>query len=387
MSTKRKNSNSKINTNKGMPKHSNYSINEQADEAVAPKRKHKKRHKGNRKKKLTPGQIVSRILMVIGVTILSILIFVLGALFILLKGPSTEATKIFTLSCHETSAIKWLPKIFLSDEEYDAILNPVIERDDFVPLPKGGYIQSPNQLSENDTDTNAEITVTKPIEIIDLKGATYKGKLMIVHDPSKVIFGSIDSFGGAGLTLSAFLNKYDAIGCTNAGGFEDEGGTGKGGIPDGIVIRDGQIVYGSAGGSYSGFAGFDAENKLHVGSVTGQQALNMGIVSGTNFKGGPVLIQDGVRQTGFVSGINPRTAIGQTADGTVLLIAVEGRLADSLGATFDDLADVMLSYGAINAVNMDGGSSSGMYYEGERLTRSSSVVGDRPLPTAIMVLK
>lgn len=338
--------------------------------------------------------IISRVFLFIGITLLIIIIFLIGLVFILLKGPSKDASKIFALSCHETSALKWLPSLFLSKEEYDAILSPKTEEaimiadesknEEFKELPMAKKINTDG----NDDDSPAATSeYTEAIEIIDIKGPTYKGKLMLVHDPSKVIIASIDSFGGTGLTLSAFLNKYDAIGCTNAGGFVDEGGTGKGGIPDGIVIKDGTIVYGSAGGSYSGFAGFDAEHKLHVGNYTGQQALNMGIVTGTNFKGGPVLILDGVRQSNFVSGINPRTAVGQTEDGTVILLAIEGRLADSLGATFDDLADIMEEYGAINAVNMDGGSSSGIYYEGERLTRSSSVIGDRPLPTAILVLR
>lgn len=352
-----------------------------------PRKSHTTKSKKKRGKKLTAGKIAMRILLVFISTLIMILLFAFGAVFILLKGPSDNASKIFALSCHETSAMKWLPSLFLSKEEYDLILNPVVIVDDFAELPKA----TANALDNNSNDvSNNDLLITtavETIEIIDIKGATFKGKLMLVHDPSKVQFASIDSFGGAGLTLSAFLTKYDAIGCTNAGGFEDEGGKGKGGIPDGIVIRDGQIAYGSAGGSYSGFAGFDSNNTLHVGTLTGSQALNLGIVNGTNFKGGPVLIQDGVRQSNFVSGINPRTAVGQASDGTVILLAVEGRLADSLGATFDDLADIMEEYGAINAVNMDGGSSSGMYYEGERLTRSSSVVGDRPLPTAIIVLR
>lgn len=349
---------------------------------IQKKAKPSQKSKKKKRKKLTWGVVIKRIFIFIGITVAILIVFLLSLVFVLLKGPSEQATKLFALSAHETSAMKWLPALFLSEAEYDAILNPVIQTDDFKALPMESVT---NNQSLNASDV--EIQEKQAMEIIDIKGGTYQGKLLIVHDSSKVTFASIDSFGGAGLTLSAFLNKYDAVACTNAGGFADEGGRGTGGIPDGVVIRDGKIVYGSAGGSYSGFAGFDSEHILHVGNLTGQQAIDMGIVSGTNFTGGPVLIKDGVRQTGFVSGINPRTAIGQTADGTVLMLCIEGRMADSLGATFDDLADIMEEYGAVNAVNMDGGSSSGLYYEGERLTRSSSVVGDRPLPTAIIVLR
>ena len=57
-----------------------------------------------------------------------------------------------------------------------------------------------------------------------------------------------------------------------------------------------------------------------------------------------------------------------------------------MGATYEDVADVMLSYGAVNALNLDGGSSSTMLYHGEYLNISSSLVGERPLPTGIIVL-
>lgn len=341
-----------------------------------PKRKTKKK----KKKKLTPLDIIARIGIVFGTTLVMILIFILAVCFVLIKGPSTSARNLFTLSANETSAMKWLPKLYMSDKEFDEILNPVKEDDVYTELPMAQITLS--------SDTNESIVVDESlpdIEIIDLKASTYQGKLMIVRDPSRVFFGSIDKFGNVGITLSDFLKKYDAIACTNAGGFADEGGKGKGGIPDGIVIRDGKIVYGSEDGTYGGLVGFDANHILHVGRMTGRQALNEGIMNGTSFSNGPVLIKDGVRQSNFVSGINPRTCIGQTAEGAVLLCVVEGRMADSLGATYENLADIMEQYGAINAINMDGGSSSGLYYEGERLTRSSSVIGDRPLPTAIIV--
>ena len=69
---------------------------------------------------------------------------------------------------------------------------------------------------------------------------------------------------------------------------------------------------------------------------------------------------------GTGSGANPRTAIGQRADGTVLLLVTDGRGANGhLGATAADLIDIMEEYGAVNAANIDGGSSSSMYYDGK----------------------
>ena len=65
------------------------------------------------------------------------------------------------------------------------------------------------------------------------------------------------------------------------------------------------------------------------------------------------------------SGYNPRTASGQRADGTVLLLCIDGRQAGSLGATYADIIDVMVEYGAVNACNLNGGSSTVMLLRDE----------------------
>ncbi|MGN0977978.1 MAG: phosphodiester glycosidase family protein, partial [Faecousia sp.] len=62
------------------------------------------------------------------------------------------------------------------------------------------------------------------------------------------------------------------------------------------------------------------------------------------------------------SGYNPRTAIGQREDGAVIFICIDGRQAGSLGGTYADIIDIMVEYKAVNACNMDGGSSSVMMY-------------------------
>ena len=88
---------------------------------------------------------------------------------------------------------------------------------------------------------------------------------------------------------------------------------------------------------------------------------------------------------GFFGGVNPRTAIGQRADGAVLMLVIDGRQVHSLGATYLDAAEVMLAHGAINACNLDGGSSSVMYYNGEYVNSPSSASGvSRYLPNAFL---
>ena len=188
----------------------------------------------------------------------------------------------------------------------------------------------------------------------------------------------------SGKTVEDMAKSYNAVLATNGGGFEDAGGMGNGGTPIGIVISEGKIVYGSASKTYE-LIGFDNDNKLVVGNMTGAEALNRGVRDALSF--GPILIVNGkaAKINGTGGGLNPRTAIGQREDGAVLLLVIDGRQANSLGASYEDVMNVLLEYGAINGANLDGGSSSLLYYEGKYINNSSSLVGAREMPTSIIV--
>ena len=106
---------------------------------------------------------------------------------------------------------------------------------------------------------------------------------------------------------------------------------------------------------------FTKEDKFVLGSMSKNEAINMGYRDAVEF--GPFLIVNGKRS--FVKGnggwgIAPRTAIGQRKDGIVLFLVINGRLASSIGADMVDLTDIMENYGAYNAANLDGGSSSAL---------------------------
>lgn len=93
--------------------------------------------------------------------------------------------------------------------------------------------------------------------------------------------------------------------------------------------------------------------------------------------GTPVLVREGKRWvaddgTGFVSGRHPRTVVGWTSEGEVLLVTVDGRQPGrSGGMTLVEAADLMLSLGAVEAINLDGGGSSTFVAAGEVLNRPS----------------
>jgi len=129
--------------------------------------------------------------------------------------------------------------------------------------------------------------------------------------------------------------------------------------------------------------GFNHDNILIVDEITGKSANEVkayveekGIRDAVSFQDEasdsnnhfvPLIINGEPRQLGGQgSGANPRTVIGQRKDGAVLLLVTDGRgTSGHLGATASDLINIMQDYGAVNAANLDGGSSTTMVYNGE----------------------
>lgn len=86
----------------------------------------------------------------------------------------------------------------------------------------------------------------------------------------------------------------------------------------------------------------------------------------------------------IAKGRAPRTAIGIREDGSWLLVVVDGRQANSLGMTLEELAELMVKYGAKSAVNLDGGGSSEMVVKGS-IVNSPSDGRERPVGSGIVV--
>ena len=120
--------------------------------------------------------------------------------------------------------------------------------------------------------------------------------------------------------------------------------------------------------------------------MTGKQAVDLGIRDAVSYS--PILIADGksvLNETESNDFRMPRTAIGQTADGTVLLLVIEGRQTDSLGATYQDIIDIMLENGAVTAASLTGGGCSHMICNNEMVTASPTMNGPRKLPDCWLV--
>ncbi|MFA6807507.1 MAG: phosphodiester glycosidase family protein [Eubacteriales bacterium] len=319
--------------------------------------------------------VCPKVLIILLVLLVSAIVLLFGATAIISYGPSQSMRNIYVSSTMESSAGKILAKIYFSNIQIKQIMD-------------SNRAQPVNTVTDS---TMVNVTQTlgaekNEIEVEDVKGSSFIGKMMIIHDPSRVYVATPPVFGNdeSGMKLEDMVRRDNAVAGINAGGFYDPNGLGKGGVPLGIVIHNGNLMAGSLD-TKSIVIGFDQSNNLIVGNMTAQEALDKSIKEAVSF--GPVLIVNGepVPILGTGGGLNPRTAIGQRKDGAVLLLVVDGRHANSIGASMKDLVEVMCSYGAVNAANLDGGSSALMIYKGRVLNSSASLEGPRKLPTAFLV--
>lgn len=303
-------------------------------------------------------------------TLFQIIFCPILAIYLVFYGPFTNIKETFVTSAMTTLRHQYLAKLFLSDEE----INKILEKS------RAGI--------EIEEQQDGEVVVSKRdnnIEFVTLETKKFRGYLLIVDNPRRISVGTTDRLGDRGMTLSQIVKKYGAVAGVNAGGFSDKNFTGTGGHPTGIVIENGKVVYKDNVNKF-GIVGFDSNDVLVVGTYTLREIKKKKIRDAISF--GPPLIVNGkptIKRGDGGWGIAPRTAIGQRKDGTVLLLAIDGRQKDSIGATLKEVQDILLKYGAYNASNLDGGSSTTMFYDGRVVNKPSDILGERAIPTAFIV--
>lgn len=341
------------------------------------------------------GRIIGRFFIWFGSTLALLVIGLYIFLYFVNKGPSPRIRDLFVASAKESSVGGVLADLYLSKEEINAILTQNQTKEfeeitDTTLISLSRNSADAPELSPEDilSQDNNEIDPDGDgIDIFDVHGSTYKGKMMVVYDPSRVCVATLSYYDLdiPGRTVAEFVKDYDCVAGINGGKYDDEIGMGNGGMPEGVVFSQGNLCFGDPTQVYDVY-GFNQDNVLVVGRMTAGYAAQIGIRDAVSF--GPTLIVNGksAKYSGSGSGLNPRSAIGQRADGAVLLLVIEGRQPSSLGATMGDLIMVMEEFGAVNAANLDGGMSSSMYYNGEDVV-SSCTLGSRKMPTAFVVKK
>lgn len=304
--------------------------------------------------------------------LVNILLFVLTSPWLVLYGPFTNLRSTVVGAVSTSMHSNWL-RYFMSDEA----VNKLVTGAQTTTNATGSKIIAQFQNSHSED-----------IKLTDISSNRFKGYLLEISDPNRVKVGVADTMGQKGQTTSEIAQQNGAIAAVNGGGFDDPNGTGNGREPFGVVIKNGFFVNGGNFTAPVPLIGLNNKGVLVSGKYTSKQISAMHITEGISFY--PSLILDGKKQITSGDGgwgIAPRTAIGQKADGHILLLVIDGRQPQySLGATLVDVQNILYDNGAITAANLDGGSSTTMYFQGKVINKPCDLLGERSIPTAILVI-
>ena len=248
-----------------------------------------------------------------------------------------------------------------------------------------------NEAGLDDEGTAIQTTMGEQVLAIDaqnqilllrVKGSGYRGVLAVAKDPSRLSVKNSTMLGSAGQYAGTIAQNNGGILAMTGSSFIDEGGVGNGGILAGYAMSDGQGRGAHMGWSYKRLE-LREDNYLYI--VDAQSEVHPDTTDAVEFT--PAIIIDGnVLDTSGWNGLQPRAILGQSDRGEILMLVVEGRLLDSIGISVADCAPILLDHNCMQALNLDGGTSAIMWYDGEYITRCSNTAcpEGRPLPNAFV---
>jgi exopolysaccharide biosynthesis protein len=301
--------------------------------------------------------------------------------FVAYYGPFKNVRTTVVGAAMTTLRSQWIATLFLSDEKIKQIMSEqtveTIVQDTLDKENSGVKVENKNDNS---------------IERYDIKGKKFKGYILVINDPTRIKVGYSSKLGKEGELTSEIAKNNNAIAAVNGGGFTDKAAgslwTGTGANPAGIIMSNGKTVYNDIKNEDEkrDVVALTKSGKLLVGPHTIKDMKEAGATEAVSF--GPAMIVNGKKTINTGNGgwgIAPRTAIAQRKDGAIILLVIDGRQGNSLGATLREAQDVLYEYGAYNATNLDGGSSSTLFYDDEIINNPSDSLGERSVPSIIYV--
>jgi exopolysaccharide biosynthesis protein len=302
--------------------------------------------------------------------------------FMLYYGPFKNAKTTVVGAAMTTLTLQWLATSFLSDEKI-----AIIMKEQSVET----IVQ--DSLDDKKTGVKVENKDDNSIERYEIEGKKYKGYVLVISDPTRVKVGYSSKLGQEGELTSDIAKQNNAIAAINGGGFKDgdEGAlwTGTGANPAGIIMTGGKVKFNDIDNEDDKrqVVALTKSGKLLVGEHTINDMKKAEVAEAVSF--GPALIVNGRKTINSGDGgwgIAPRTAIAQRKDGAIILLVIDGRQLNSIGATLREVQDILYDeYGAYNATNLDGGSSSTMFYNDEVINNPCDSLGERSVPSILYV--
>ncbi|EKQ57127.1 MULTISPECIES: phosphodiester glycosidase family protein [unclassified Clostridium] len=325
--------------------------------------------------------------LVFFIAIIYIIIFLgITTPLILLWGPYDNTRKVVVSTILGTRHA-YLITNFMSQETINRIL---------------GINNTTEEVKEDNTQ-NSETDLNKikvkytsgnEITRYDIHTDRYDGYVLEIKNPLGVKVAMTKYLGKIGEKTSEMAEEHNAIAAINGGSFVDKSsdGTlyaGTGAEPGGFVISEGKVIYPKSNinkNNIENVIAFTKGGQLIVGDHTLEELQKLDVKEAMCFRR-PNIIINGKAQIKdrMADGLNPRTAVGQKEDGTVIFLVIDGRKITAPGASLYDVQQIMLDRGAINAGALDGGYSSTMYYKGDVINSPNAWDGERTVATAFYV--
>lgn len=301
---------------------------------------------------------------------------IIVAPLIIFYGPFENVKTTIVGASMTTLTHQYIAKMFLSDEEINKILNN----------------QKVEVIEESTETEDIKVPVKRDdtIEKDEISSGKFKGYMLVIKDPTRVKVGYTQKLGREGQLTSQIAKDNDAVAAVNGGGFPDQSQnwTGTGATPTGIIMTGGDVKFDAIKNDEEKVDTMAIDNQgiLLVGKYSLSELKKKNVKEALSF--GPPLVVNGkgtIKSGDGGWGIAPRTAIGQRKDGAILMLVIDGRQISSVGASLREVQDLMLQYGAVNATNLDGGSSSTMFLNGDVINNPSNSLGERSVPSIVYV--
>ncbi len=371
----------------------NYTIDKESERVNLGKRAPKSRiEKNGKNSKKSNNPIIIKIftaLFTMGTIGIIVVLF-------LLYGPWSGFREWLVTTAMTTMTHQYFATWFYDEETINYVLdkNKIVEIDELTDV---NAITTGKQENIKTYENEYERAILErdpknnDYKIIEISEKKFDGYLVAIYEPSRVKTLVTANIGKSGQYVTTMAKNNDALIAINGGGFDDPNFNSTGGSPLGITVRDGIYMTTKTYGGSGGVIGFTEEDKLVLGKMSVSKAKELGIRDAVTF--GPFLIVNGKASEVLGNGgwgTAPRTAIAQRQDGIVLFLVVDGRTATKPGADMDDLIEILQNYGAYNAANLDGGTSSVLVVNNIIVNDPIDSTGahkTRPIATGFMVTK
>lgn len=260
-----------------------------------------------------------------------------------------------------------------------------------------------NEAGLDDQGTSIYTTFGEQVLAIDsynsllllrVQGDKYRGVLAVGKDPSLLGLEWAPGIGKTGSNVGDIADRVGGHLAMTGSGFIDEDafgnqGNGNGGILSGYAMCNKIAAQGrpSKNVDWHTFVRLELheDNLMYICNIT--DPVSEDCTDATEFE--PAMIVDGeVLVSNWWIELNPRTAIGQSDKYEFLMLCIEGRnpAAGIVGTDINECAKILKTHNCMQAINLDGGTSTIMWYDGKYVVRCSNLAlpKGRTLPNAFV---